>query len=95
MTLRLAFILTGVWSLLVVAGCAGAITYIANGPPHQQPERAGKAGGGFGVVAAVGYGGIWLPWAVAFGKQRRERAERQKRRAGGDDEDRPRKRKRP
>jgi hypothetical protein len=55
-------------------------------PGHQQEARAGKAGGGFGTLAAIGYGAIWLPWAAAYGKQRRERLAREKRKAE-DDED--------
>ncbi|MFO0878889.1 MAG: hypothetical protein U0840_16225 [Gemmataceae bacterium] len=81
MTTRLALILTGVWTLLVVAGCAGAITYIANGPQHQAEARASKAGGGFGVVTAIGYGAIWVPWAIVWSQKRKEQGRRR------DDED--------
>lgn len=92
MSLRLALILTGVWTLLVFAGCAGIITYIANGPVRQQQERASKAGGGFGIVAAAGYGGIWVPWAAAYGRKRRERLREQSRRPDVDEEELPRNR---
>jgi hypothetical protein len=94
MSIRTALILTGVWTLLLLAGCAGVVAYIANGPRHQQEARAGRAGGGFGTLAAIGYGAIWLPWAAAYGKQRRERLEREKRHAEDDEEGRPRKRRR-
>jgi hypothetical protein len=80
MRARLALILTGIWTLIVIVGCVGIIMHIANGPQSQQEERASQAGAGFGVVAAMGYAGIWIPWAIAFGKKRQARPDRPKRR---------------
>jgi hypothetical protein len=92
MTTRLALILTGVWTLVVVAGCAAVLWYVmANAPRSTAEARLGQAGTGCGTVAALGYGAIWLPWAAAWGKRRRERLERE--RAEEEEDERPRKRK--
>lgn len=95
MSIRLALILSGVWTVLVIAGSAIAIVSIVNGPPSQQQERASKAGGTFGIIAAIGYGGIWVPWAMAKSKKKPDRPRRPKRRTDDDPDNRPRKRKQP
>jgi hypothetical protein len=81
MSTRLALILTGVWTLLVVAGCGGALWFVTTkAPRHQQEERARRLGTGMAAVAGIGYGAIWLPWAVVWGRKRREQLAAQARR---------------
>jgi hypothetical protein len=76
MSTKLALILTGVWTVLVIAGSIAAISFVAaKVPRHQQEARAQKLGAGVAVVAAVGYGAVWLPWAAARGRDRRRRRE--------------------
>lgn len=76
MTTRLALILTGVWSLLVLLACGGGIWFVTTRVPrHQQEQRATALGGATGTVAVIGYGVIILPWAAAVGRRRRQAAE--------------------
>ena len=98
MTTKLALILTGAWTLLMIAVCSGLIWFVtARVPRHEQERRAGMLGSGAATVAAIGYGAIWLPWAVVVGRKRRERAERERAeqdRRKDRDRDRPAKRRR-
>ena len=97
MSTKLALILLGVWTLLVIAGCSGAIWFVtAKVPRHQQDERAKMLGGGMATVALIGYAAILLPWAVAWGKKRRRQRdeEEQDDRADRDQRSRRRNRKR-
>ena len=57
----MALILTGAWTLLVFAICAGGFAYIAKAPQHQREQRAGQFGSGLGTFSAIGYGTIWIP----------------------------------
>lgn len=91
MTTRLALILTGVWTLIVVVGCVAVIWYATSTTSRSvAAARMGQAGTGCGTIAAIGYGGIWIPWAAAYGKRRRERLEQERE----EEDERPRKRKR-
>lgn len=93
MTTKLALILTGIWTLLVIIGCSGAIWFVTTLPRHQQEQRSAMLGGSMAIVALVGYAGIALPWAVAFRKRREEQAARAAE-DNEEEEDRPRPRKR-
>lgn len=96
MSNKLALILLGVWTLVVIAGCSGAFWYVSvKVPRHQQDERARMFGSGAGVVACIGYAAIMLPWAVAFRKRREAQQARDEHEEDEDEEDRPRRRKRP
>jgi type II secretory pathway component PulM len=74
MTLKLALILSAAWTLLIIVGAVVAISYLATHPIRgiSAEERASAVGGGMGIVAAIGYGAIWLPLAAKLGRQRRE-----------------------
>ena len=76
MKLKHALIASGVWTVVGVVAAVGLITYIASQrlPRRVAEQRAQTAGGAAGVVVAVGYGAIWLPYAAAVGKRRREEA---------------------
>lgn len=90
MTTRLALILAGVWTLVVVAGCTAVVWYALSTAPHSAAEaRLKQAGAGCGTVAAIGYGAILIPWAAAYGKRRRQRLERERE----EEHDRPRRKK--
>ena len=93
MSNKLALILLGVWTLIVIAGCGGAFWYVGTQVPwHEWDKRASAMGAGVGTVTCIGYAAILLPWAIAW-RRRREEEERQ-RNERDDDRPRPRKRKR-
>ena len=90
MTTKLALILTGIVTLLVFAGCAGAFWFVSTKVPrNQQNERARMFGSGVGLVGVIAYGAIWLPWAVAYRKRRERQMEKDQEEA--EDDERPRK----
>ena len=90
MSTKLALILTGVWTLLVVAACSGALWFVTSKVPRsQQDERARLFGGSIGILAAIGYAGVWLPWAVAYRKRHQQQ---QAPRDADEDDERPRRR---
>jgi hypothetical protein len=81
MSTKLALILTGVWTLLVLAACGGGLWFVTTQVPrHQQEERARLFGSGTGTLAVIGYAAIIFPWAIAWGRQRREQRAEQARR---------------
>jgi hypothetical protein len=85
MTTRLAFILTGIWTLIMTIGCGGVLWHIVkNVPRGQQEARASSLGSGCGVLASIGYGAIWLPWAAVKGKKRRQEREEKARQAAAE-----------
>jgi hypothetical protein len=91
MTTKLALILTGVWTLLVVGACGVGISFVTTRVPrHQQDERARLLGTGTGTLAVIGYGAIWLPWAVVWGRRRRQQREDDSRREDRDSDPYPR-----
>ncbi|MFG0336036.1 MAG: hypothetical protein ACF8TS_21970 [Maioricimonas sp. JB049] len=79
MSLKLALILTAIWTALIVAAGAGLIWYIIEHPIPGAEDRAALAGSGLGTLASIGYGAIWIPLAIRIGKQMRERRERSQR----------------
>jgi len=89
MRLRTALIASGIWTAVGVIGCVVLISVIAGQrlPRRDAEQRAGQAGTGAAVVMAIGYGAIWLPFAAAVGKRRREAAQvgTGRRRRGRDD----------
>lgn len=87
MKLKHALIATAAWTAVGLLGCIALIAVIASraGPGRAAEQRAQQAGGGAGVVMAIGYGAIWLPYAVAVG--RRAAAPGKPRRGRGRDDD--------
>ncbi len=73
MSTRLALILTGIWTAIVIAACGGGIWFvITKVPQHQQEERSRLLSGGIGSVAAIGYVAILVPWAAAWARKRHQ-----------------------
>lgn len=76
MSTKLALILTGAWTVLVMIACGGGIWFVTTQVPrHQQERRASALGSATATVAVVGYAAIMLPWAAAIGKKRRQQRE--------------------
>lgn len=79
MKLKHALIASAVWTVIGLAGCVALVVVIAGSRPTRAAEqRAAQAGGGAGTVMVIGYGAIWLPFAAAVGKRRREAAAKRK-----------------
>lgn len=74
MNLKNSMIATVVWTVVVLAVGIGMIIYIGTHPvPGATVEqRSQMAGSGVGFVAALGYAGIWLPFAFKKGQERRK-----------------------
>lgn len=74
MTLKRALIATAIWTVLLIGISAGAIWYVRTHPIRgvSMDDRASQLGGGLGILGAIGYGAIWLPFAASVGKARRE-----------------------
>lgn len=92
MKLKHALIATAVWTAVGLVACVALIAVIASraGPGRAAEQRAQQAGGGAGMVMALGYAGIWLPYAFAVGRKKREAAAsgtRRRRRDRDDDRD--------
>jgi len=69
---KLALILLGVWTMIVILGCGGAFWYVGTQVPwHERDKRASAMGAG--TVTCIGYGAILLPWAIAWHRRREER----------------------
>lgn len=86
MTRRLALILSGVWTAVVLVAAVAVVWYVVTHPVRgmTQDQRAAKVGGGMGVAAGIGYGIIWIPYAAQVGQRRRaERARKQQRKSKG------------
>ncbi len=81
MTVKLALILSAVWTLLmVVIGVAVLLSIGSQGVGGTiGEERAAMVGTGMGVLTSIGYAALWLPLAARAGARRRaERARKQK-----------------
>lgn len=80
MKLKTALIATGLWTAVIVVLAGVVIWYIGSHPVPgaSKQDRASQAGGGLGVLAGIGYGCIWLPYAAAIGKQKRKAREKAK-----------------
>lgn len=80
MTLKTAFIATGVWTVVGLVLSVVLVIAIASGSTRRSEanQRASMAGSGAGLVMAIGYGAIWLPYAAAMGKRRRAEREHTK-----------------
>jgi hypothetical protein len=70
MKLKHVIIGTIVWLVLIVVAGVGIAASFAGKPGAEQ--RAQSLGQGLGIVAAIGLGALWLPWAAKVGKKRRE-----------------------
>lgn len=72
--------------LCIVLGVAIIIPVASSGATsRERNQRATMVGGGMGTLASIGWAGLWLPWAAAVGKRRREerqRARRKRKRRG-------------
>ncbi|MDB5350475.1 MAG: hypothetical protein JWN86_1722 [Planctomycetota bacterium] len=65
----------------IVIGFAG-IGYILSHPIPgvSSDDRAAQLGSGAGVVTAIAFGVIWLPFAFKYGQKRRDQQARNRRR---------------
>lgn len=81
MTLKQRVVITAIWTALIFVIGGVGIWYIGAHPISgvRTEARASKLGGGVGVLATLGYGCIWLPYAASIGKQRRAEREKAKR----------------
>lgn len=81
MTLKLALILSAVWTLIMVVIGVAVLLYIGTqgvGGTSAR-ERGAMVGTGMGVLTSIGYAALWLPLAAKVGARRRaERARKQK-----------------
>ncbi len=80
MTLKTALIATGVWTLCVILILGAGLWYVTTHPIRgvRTEARAAQMGSGLGVLTAIGYGCIWLPYAAKIGKQKRAERENAK-----------------
>lgn len=80
MSLKASIIASVVWTVVVVIAGIAMIAYIGTHPvPGASTEqRTQMAGSATGTVAAIGYGAIWIPFAMVAGKKRREALAQQK-----------------
>jgi hypothetical protein len=81
MTLKKRILFSVYWLVLIFVLAIGTFFWIAAGEPPS-PEtaaRASMAGSGFGILASIGFGILWLPYAFEVGKRKREQQERAKR----------------
>lgn len=80
MKLKTAIIASAIWTAVVIGVAGYTIWYIGTHPVPgvSKEDRAAKVGGGLGVFAGIGYAGIWLPYAAAIGKKKREEREKAK-----------------
>src|SRR3954447_14182267 len=78
MKLKHALWATAIWSFISLLGCGGIIGYIATHPipGASQEKRAQMAGQGAATLVMIGFGLIWLPYAIAVGKKKRAARER-------------------
>ena len=80
MTMKNRILLSVAWFVLcVVLGSVGFAVMVNSAPRRQRTERASMLGVGAGALVGVGWAGLWLPYAAAIGKQRREERARAKR----------------
>jgi hypothetical protein len=80
-TLKQRIVLSLGWLVLcVVIGFAIIIPVASSGATsRERNERASMVGVGMGTVVGIGWAGLWLPWAAALGRQRRDERERARR----------------
>jgi hypothetical protein len=77
MTLRKRIQITVAWLVIGISLAAvGGFFMVKDAPRREWKQRAAAAGSFGGLVVAVGCGVIWLPYAAAVGKKRREERER-------------------
>ena len=72
-TLKRVVIGSVIWFVVMMIVSAGLFYLMWNDSKNnrERQERAGKLGAGMGVITAVGWGVLWLPWAAKVGKKRR------------------------
>jgi hypothetical protein len=72
--LKYALWATAAWTVIGVGASAAVLWYISTHPVRgaRARDRAAVAGQAAGIVVAAGYGVIWLPYAAAVGRKRRE-----------------------
>ena len=80
MTFKRRALFTAIWVGFVLLIGIAAMFYIASQSPTpaQGAERAGMLGSGFGVVAAIGCGILWLPVISEMGRRNREKRQRRR-----------------
>jgi hypothetical protein len=77
MTIRKRIHMTVAWLIIGISLAAvGGFFMVKDAPRREWNQRASAAGAFGGLVVAVGCGVIWLPYAAAVGKKRREERER-------------------
>ena len=72
-TLRRVVIGSVIWFVLMMILSAGLFNWMWNDAKtnRERKERAAQLGTGMGMITAVGWGVLWLPWAAKVGKKRR------------------------
>ena len=72
-TLRRVVIGSVIWFVLLMILSAGLFYWMWNDAKtnRERKERAAQLGTGMGMITAVGWGVLWLPWAAKVGKKRR------------------------
>lgn len=80
MKLKTALIASAIWMVVVIGIGGVAIWYVSTHPIHgvSNEQRGAQLGGGLGVFAGIGFAAIWLPYAAAIGKKKREERDRAK-----------------
>lgn len=77
MSFKQRVILSVAWFVLcLVIGTAAFAMMVNNAPHRDRGARASQLGSGMGVLTSVGWAGLWLPYAAAIGKKRREKRAR-------------------
>lgn len=73
MTLKTRTWLTVIWLALVMAVAVGGIVSIlqTSSTKQEADARAQRLGLGLGMFAGLGGAGLWLPWAMERGRQKR------------------------
>jgi hypothetical protein len=80
MTLRKRIQVTVAWLIIGISLAAVAGFFMVKDAPVRERNKRAEAAGSFGgLVVAAGCGVIWLPYAAAVGKKRREERERERR----------------
>lgn len=77
MTIRKRIQVTVAWLVIGISLAAVAGFFMVKDAPRRERNQRASAAGSFGgLVVAAGIGVIWLPYAAAVGKKRREERER-------------------
>ncbi|MDA0588551.1 MAG: hypothetical protein O2820_11790 [Planctomycetota bacterium] len=91
MTIRKRIQVTVIWLVVGISLAAvGGFFLVKDAPRRELNQRAAAAGSFGGLVVAIGCGVIWLPYAAAVGKKRREERERARKQAKNKKRKRPR-----